>query len=126
MLFLAALAVGTGLVAIIINDIGFALVHVPPIAGVALWRLIRWVRSEPQEGESRTGRTARLLWAAPVGGLIALYLGLWALVAFTPPPSDEAPLEGRVAYAVADRSTDPNWLRLRAVFAPDQIARHGV
>ena len=124
-LFLAALAVGAGLVAIIINDIGFALVHVPPIAGVALWRLIRWVRTEPQEGETRTGRTARLLWAAPVGGLIALYLVLWALVAFTPPPSDEAPLEDRVAYAVADRSTDPNWLRLRAVFAPDQIARIG-
>jgi hypothetical protein len=122
LMFLGALAIGAGLVALIINDIGFALVHVPPIAGVALWRLMRWGKGD---GGERPGRTTSLLWAAPVGALVAGYFALWALVAFTPPPSDSAPLEDRVAYAVADRSTDPNWLRLRAVFAPDQIPRIG-
>ncbi|HEY0115317.1 MAG TPA: hypothetical protein VGB54_06315, partial [Allosphingosinicella sp.] len=123
--FLGALAVGAGLVAFVINDVGFALVHIPPIAGVALWRLGEWSRARPKEGEAATSRFARLIWAAPAAGLVAGYFALWALVALTPPPSDSAPLEERVAYAVEERSTNPNWLRLRAVFAPDQIARIG-
>ena len=121
LLFLGALGVGVGLVALVINDIGFALVHVPPIAGVALWRLRQWRR---EDGATRD-RTTKLIWAAPAAGLVAGYFALWAFVAITPPPAESAPLEQRVAYAVSDRSTDPNWLRLRAVFAPDQIPAIG-
>ncbi len=116
--FLAALAAGAGLVAIVINDVGFALVHLPPIAGAALWRLRRW-RAQGAD------RIATALWAAPVAGLAGLYLALWAFVALTPPPGEDAPLDQRVAYAVDDKSIDPNWLRLRAVFAPDQIPAIG-
>jgi hypothetical protein len=93
---------------------------VPPIAGVALWRLGQW-RREGADGD----KLARLAWAAPAAGLVVGYLTLWAFVAATPPPSETAPLEDRVAYAVDERSTDPNWLRLRAVFAPGQIAQIG-
>ena len=125
LMFLGALALGAGVVALVINDIGFALVHVPPIAGVALWRLGQWRKAQPADGEPGMTRTTRLIWAAPAAGLVAGYFALWALVAFTPPPGDEAPLEDRVAYAVEQRSTNPNWLRLRAVFAPDQIPRIG-
>jgi hypothetical protein len=121
LLFHAALGVGAGLVALIINDIGFALVHVPPIAGVALWRLRCWSRDKSERPDRLTG----LIWAAPSAALVVGYLGLWAMVALTPPPPDDAPLEQRVAYAVSDHSTDPNWLRLRAVFAPGQIERIG-
>jgi len=121
--FLGALAVGAGVVALVINDIGFALVHVPPIAGVALWRLRQW-RREAADGEA-PDRIGRLLWAAPVAGLIAGYFALWAFVAATPPPGEGAPLEERVAYAVDERSTDLNWLRLRAVFAPSHIPQIG-
>jgi hypothetical protein len=121
--FLGALAVGAGVVALVINDIGFALVHVPPIAGVALWRLREWRRQAP-EGE-RPDRIGLLAWAAPAAGLVIGYFALWAFVAATPPPSESAPLEDRVAYAVDERSTDPNWLRLRAVFAPGHIAQIG-
>lgn len=122
LIFLAALGIGVGLVALAINDIGFALVHLPPIAGIALWRLRRW-----QRRESSTPRSwkDKLPWALPAAGLVAGYLLLWGAIALTPPPSAEAPLEDRVAYAVEDRSTDPNWLRLRAVFAPSQIADIG-
>lgn len=116
--FLAALAAGAGLVAIVINDVGFALVHLPPIAGVALWRLRRW-RTDGSD------RIVTALWAAPVAGLAALYLMLWAFIALTPPPGEDAPLEERVAYSVDGKSSDPNWLRLRAVFAPDQIPAIG-
>lgn len=118
--FLGALALGVGVVAVVINDVGFGLVHVPPIAGVALWRLRQWQR----EQEPAPDHVARLAWAAPAGGLVALYLALWAFVALTPPPPADQ-LEARVAYAVDDKSVDPNWLRLRAVFAPDQIAEIG-
>jgi hypothetical protein len=121
--FLGALAVGAGIVALVINDIGFALVHVPPIAGVALWRLRQW-RQEALRGE-KPDRIALLAWAAPAAGLVVGYFALWAFVVATPPPSESAPLEDRVAYAVDERSTDPNWLRLRAVFAPGQIAQVG-
>ncbi len=122
LLFLAALGVGVGLVALAINDIGFALVHLPPIAGVALWRMRRWRR---RESAAPPTWKDRLPWALPAAGLVAGYLLLWSMIALTPPPSAEAPLEERVAYAVEDRSTDPNWLRLRAVFAPSQIADIG-
>jgi hypothetical protein len=125
LLFLGALAVGAGVVALVINDIGFALVHVPPIAGVALWRLGQWIKTPAAEGTPPMTRSSRLIWAAPAAGLAAGYFALWALVTLTPPPSDSAPLEDRVSYAVADRSTDPNWLRLRAVFAPGQIPQIG-
>jgi hypothetical protein len=121
--FLGALAIGAGIVALVINDIGFALVHVPPIAGVALWRLRQWRQAAP-EGE-RPDRLSLLAWAAPAAGLVVGYFALWAFVVATPPPSESAPLEDRVAYAVDERSTDPNWLRLRAVFAPGQIAQVG-
>jgi hypothetical protein len=121
--FLGALALGAGVVALVINDIGFALVHVPPIAGIALWRLRCWQRE--QGPDQAPDRTARLLWAAPAAGLVIGYFALWAFVAATPPPSEGAPLEDRVAYAVDERSTDPNWLRLRAVFAPGQIPQVG-
>jgi hypothetical protein len=120
--FLGALALGVGLVAIVINDVGFGLVHVPPIAGIALWRLRQWQREEAPAGSGQ-GLT-RAMWAAPAAGLVAGYFAIWAFVAFTPPPPADQ-LEERVAYAVAERSTDPNWLRLRAVFAPDQIAEIG-
>ncbi|MDB5667482.1 MAG: hypothetical protein JWL74_432 [Alphaproteobacteria bacterium] len=122
LIFLAALGVGVGMVALAINDIGFALVHLPPIAGVALWRLRRWRRRD-----SATPRSwkDKLPWALPAAGLVAGYFLLWTMIAATPPPSTEAPLEERVAYAVEERSTDPNWLRLRAVFAPSQIAQIG-
>jgi hypothetical protein len=119
--FLGALAVGAGVVALVINDIGFALVHVPPIAGVALWRLRQWHVAEG----SKPDRLSLLAWAAPAAGLVVGYLALWAFVVATPPPSESAPLEDRVAYAVDERSTDPNWLRLRAVFAPGHIAQIG-
>jgi hypothetical protein len=121
--FLGALALGAGLVALVINDIGFALVHVPPIAGIALWRLRQW--RQDVGGHEAPDRIGRLLWAAPVAGLIIGYFALWAFVAATPPPGDGAPLEERVAYAVDDRSTDLNWLRLRAVFAPSHIPQIG-
>ena len=121
--FLGALALGVGIVAIVINDVGFGLVHVPPIAGVALWRLRQW-RQEEQAGPSTASGLTRPIWAAPAAGLVAGYLAIWAFVALTPPPPADQ-LEERVAYAVAERSTDPNWLRLRAVFAPDQIAEIG-
>jgi hypothetical protein len=121
--FLGALALGAGVVALVINDIGFALVHVPPIAGIALWRLRCWRRE--QGAAEVADRFARLLWAAPAAGLVIGYFALWAFVAATPPPSEGAPLEDRVAYAVDDRSTDPNWLRLRAVFAPGHIPQIG-
>lgn len=121
LLFLGALGIGAGLVALVINDVGFALVHVPPIAGIAIWRLRKWQSDEQARPETVT----RLIWAAPAAGLIAGFFALWMFVALTPPPSDNAPLDERVAYAVADKSTDPNWLRLRAVFAPDQIAAIG-
>jgi hypothetical protein len=114
---------GAGVVALVINDIGFALVHVPPIAGIALWRLRCWRRE--QGAAEVADRFARLLWAAPAAGLVIGYFALWAFVAATPPPSEGAPLEDRVAYAVDDRSTDPNWLRLRAVFAPGHIPQIG-
>jgi len=121
LVFLGALVVGAGIVSLVINDVGFALVHVPPIAGVALWRLRRWKRAEAGLAD----RATRLVWATPAAGLIAGYFALWAFVALTPPPSEEAPLEERVAYAVDERSTNPNWLRLRAVFAPGQIEAIG-
>ncbi|MFN3726688.1 MAG: hypothetical protein ACK4SZ_10320 [Allosphingosinicella sp.] len=122
LIFLAALGVGVGVVALAINDIGFALVHLPPIAGVALWRMRRWRRHERATPPSWKDK---LPWTLPAAGLVAGYLLLWGMIALTPPPSAEAPLEERVAYAVEDRSTDPNWLRLRAVFAPSQIAEIG-
>lgn len=122
LIFLAALGVGVGIVALAINDIGFALVHLPPIAGVALWRLRRWGR---RDSTAQRSWKDRLPWALPAAGLVGGYLFLWAMIALTPPPSAEAPLEERVAYAVQDRSTDPNWLRLRAVFAPSQVAEIG-
>jgi len=126
LVFLGALAVGAGLVALVINDVGFALVHVPPIAGIALWRLRRWKRNETTTADRTVAdRTVRLIWAAPAAGLVALFFALWAFVALTPPPAADAPLEDRVAYAVDGRSTDPNWLRLRAVFAPGQISAIG-
>lgn len=126
LIFLGALAVGVGLVAMVINDVGFALVHVPPIAGIALWRLRRW--RQPAADESASGRRdwrEWAPWALPAAGLIVGYFALWAMIAVTPPPSEEAPLEQRVAYAVDERASDPNWLRLRAVFAPGQINRIG-
>ena len=110
------------MVALAINDIGFALVHLPPIAGVALWRLRRWSR---RDGTAQRSWKDKLPWALPAAGLVAGYLLLWSVIAASPPPSAEAPLEDRVAYAVAERSTDSNWLRLRAVFAPSQIERIG-
>ncbi|HEY0327183.1 MAG TPA: hypothetical protein VGC46_14555, partial [Allosphingosinicella sp.] len=122
LIFLAALAVGVGVVALAINDIGFALVHLPPIAGVALWRLRRWSR---RDSTAQRSWKDKLPWALPAAGLVAGYLLLWGVIAASPPPSAEAPLEDRVAYAVSERSTDSNWLRLRAVFAPSQIERIG-
>ena len=122
LVFLGALAVGVVMVAVAINDIGFGLVHLPPIAGVALWRLARWRDSA---GAIPLSWRDRLPWALPAAGLVVGYFALWAMIAATPPPSDSAPLETRVAYAVEDHSTDPNWLRLRAVFAPSQIERIG-
>jgi hypothetical protein len=123
--FLGALALGAGLVALVINDVGFALVHVPPIAGVALWRLRQWRREQAAPEATAADRTSRLVWALPAAGLAGLYFALWAFVLATPPPSADASLEERVAYAVDDRSTDPNWLRLRAVFAPNHIVEIG-
>jgi hypothetical protein len=120
--FLGALALGVGAVAIFINDVGFGLVHVPPIAGVALWRLRQW-RQDGAAPASRPWLT-KAIWGAPAAALVAGYFAIWAFVAFSPPPP-ASELEERVAYAVAERSTDPNWLRLRAVFAPDQIAEIG-
>lgn len=124
-MFLGALALAVGLVALVINDVGFALVHVPPIAGIALWRLRRWSGAPTDEPFSTRDWQTWAPWAAPAAGLAVGYVALWAMIALTPPPSDEAPLEQRVAYSVREQSTDPNWLRLRAVFAPDQIGRIG-
>lgn len=123
LLFLAAVGVGAGLVAAVINDIGFALVHVPPIAGIAWWRAVTAERRSDPSAPARW--SSRLLWMAPAAGLVIGYVALWALIALTPPPGDSAPLEERVTYAVADRSNDQNWLRLRAVFAPTQVPQIG-
>lgn len=122
--FLAALAVAVGLVTIVINDVGFAIVHLPPIAGVALWRYHRWRRvAVPDPPRRAAAWHDPLPWVAPAAGLVAGYFLLWGAIAFTPPPADDAPLEQRVEYAVDEQSQ--NWLRLRAVFAPGQIDRIG-
>jgi hypothetical protein len=110
-------------VALAIRDIGFALVHVPPIAGIALWRFRRW-RRDDAAAAARPWRDA-LPWAAPAAAMVGIYVAALGFVLLTPPPGADAPLEQRVAYAVADTSNDQNWLRLRAVFAPRQIAAIG-
>jgi hypothetical protein len=116
--FLAALLLGFAGVGFLIKDIGFALAHLPPIAGVALWRFRLWRRQPPEAG----GRVA-LAYAFPAAGLALGYVMIWMLVAFTSPPPDRAPLEDRVAYSTERPNMDPNVLRLRAVFAPAQIGR---
>lgn len=124
LLFLVALGFGTAVVGLVINDVGFTLVHAPPIAGVALWRLARWRKAAQDDAPAPSWRE-RLPWIAPAAGLAVGYFALWAMIAVSPPPADDAPLDRRVAYAVDERSVDPNWLRLRAVFAPGQIDRIG-
>ena len=54
--FLAALAAGAGLVAIVINDVGFGLVHLPPIAGI--WSGAKTARRRSQFGSRLLSLTA--------------------------------------------------------------------
>jgi hypothetical protein len=117
-LFLVALFVGLGVVGLAIRDVGFAIAHLPPIAGVALWRYLQW-RRQKAEAPGRAG----LVFAAPAALLAAGYVLLFVLINLTSPPPETAPLQDRVAYSTRALNLDANVLRLRAVFAPGQIPR---
>lgn len=104
-----------------IDDVGFAFVLSPILAGLALWRLRLWVRAGNQEGGTPQLFLTRPLWVFPAILLAgAVPLGLLAFH-LTPPPAPDANLEARVAASIEPRYLDTDQLRLRAVFAPAQI-----